>query len=115
MRTATDLQMCQEQLHQSQQALQQSENEVLAVQVSLHRSEAESAAAKEELAACMSKVRSMGIQLAAMRAQLATAKRAMPKDVRDKMSWLQRNEVSLYTLKRWHAMWGAPPCTQAAS
>ncbi|KAJ9513271.1 hypothetical protein QJQ45_001304 [Haematococcus lacustris] len=57
MRTATDLQMCQEQLHQSQQALQQSENEVLAVQVSLHRSEAESAAAKEELAACMSKER----------------------------------------------------------
>ncbi|KAJ9511179.1 hypothetical protein QJQ45_013199 [Haematococcus lacustris] len=39
----------------------------------------------------------------------------MPKDVRDKMSWLQRNEVSLYTLKRWHAMWGAPPCAQAAS
>ncbi|KAJ9522229.1 hypothetical protein QJQ45_008062 [Haematococcus lacustris] len=115
MRTATDLQVCQEQLHQSQQALQQSENEVLAMQVSLHRSEAESAAAKEELAACMSKVTSMGIQLAAMRAQLATAKRAMPKDVRDKMSWLQRNEVSLYTLKRWHAMWGAPPCTQAAS
>ncbi|KAJ9523549.1 hypothetical protein QJQ45_007170 [Haematococcus lacustris] len=115
MRTATDLQVCQEQLHQSQRALQQSENEVLAVQVSLHRSKAELAAAKEELAACMSKVRSMGTQLAAMRAQLATAKRAMPKDVRDKMSWLQRNEVSLYTLKRWHAMWGAPPCTQAAS
>ncbi|KAL6763859.1 hypothetical protein V8C86DRAFT_2483348, partial [Haematococcus lacustris] len=92
MRTATDLQVCQEQLHQCLQALQQSENEVLAVQVSLHRSKAELAAAKEELAACMSKVRSMGTQLAAMRAQLATAKRAMPKDVRDKMSWLQRNE-----------------------
>ncbi|KAJ9524688.1 hypothetical protein QJQ45_024296, partial [Haematococcus lacustris] len=33
MRTATDLQVCQERLHQSQQALQQSENEVLALQV----------------------------------------------------------------------------------
>ncbi|KAJ9522908.1 hypothetical protein QJQ45_023697 [Haematococcus lacustris] len=86
MRAATDLQVCQEQLHQS--------NEVLAMQVSLHRSEAESAAAKEELAACTSEVTSMGIQLAAMRAQLATAKRAMPKDVRDKMSWLQRNEIA---------------------
>ncbi|KAJ9516276.1 hypothetical protein QJQ45_001107 [Haematococcus lacustris] len=37
MRTATDLQLCQERLHQSQQALQQSEHEVLALQVSLHR------------------------------------------------------------------------------
>ncbi|KAJ9521498.1 hypothetical protein QJQ45_008788 [Haematococcus lacustris] len=115
MCTATDLQVCQERLHQSQQALQQSEHEVLALQVSLHRYRSELSAAKQELAACKSKVRSMGTQLAAMRAQLATAKRAMPKDVRDKMSWLQRNEVSLYTLKRWHAMWGAPPCTQAAS
>ncbi|KAJ9510951.1 hypothetical protein QJQ45_027815 [Haematococcus lacustris] len=115
MRTATDLQECREQLHQSQQALQQSESEVLALQVSLHRYRSELSAAKQELAACKGKVRSMGTQLAAMRAQLATAKRAMPKDVRDKMSWLQRNEVSLYTLKRWHAMWGAPPCTQAAS
>ncbi|KAJ9510665.1 hypothetical protein QJQ45_027518, partial [Haematococcus lacustris] len=115
MRTATDLQVCQERLHQSQQALQQSENEVLGLQVSLHRCRSELSAAKQELAACKSKVRSMGTQLAAMRAQLTTAKRAMPKDVRDIMSWLQRNEVSLYTLKRWHAMWGAPPCTQAAS
>ncbi|KAJ9527217.1 hypothetical protein QJQ45_025508, partial [Haematococcus lacustris] len=115
MRTATELQVCQEQLHQSQQALQQSENEVFALQASLHRCQAELATTKQELTACQSKVRSMGTQLAAMRAQLATAKRAMPKDVQDKMSWLQRNEVSLYTLKRWHAMWGAPPCTQAAS
>ncbi|KAJ9525540.1 hypothetical protein QJQ45_003087 [Haematococcus lacustris] len=47
--------MFREQLHQCLQALQQSENEVLAVQVSLHRSKAELSAAKEELAACMSK------------------------------------------------------------
>ncbi|KAJ9525695.1 hypothetical protein QJQ45_003476 [Haematococcus lacustris] len=83
MRTATDLQVCQERLHQSQQALQQSENEVLGLQVSLHRCRSELSAAKQELAACKSKVRSMGTQLAAMRAQLATAKRAMPKDVQD--------------------------------
>ncbi|KAJ9513956.1 hypothetical protein QJQ45_021024 [Haematococcus lacustris] len=92
MRTATELQVCQEQLHQSQQALHQSQNEVPALQVSLHRCQAELAAAKQELTACQSKVRSMGTQLAAMRAQLATAKRAVPKDVQDKMSWLQRNE-----------------------
>ncbi|KAJ9512333.1 hypothetical protein QJQ45_012888 [Haematococcus lacustris] len=72
MRTATDLQLCQERLHQSQQALQQSENEVLALQVSLHRYRSELSASKQELAACKGKVRSMGTQLAAMRAQLAT-------------------------------------------
>ncbi|KAJ9512048.1 hypothetical protein QJQ45_004601 [Haematococcus lacustris] len=55
MRTATDLKECLEQLHQSQQALQQSENEGLALQVSLHRCQAELAATKQELAACMSK------------------------------------------------------------
>ncbi|KAL6744939.1 hypothetical protein V8C86DRAFT_2996179, partial [Haematococcus lacustris] len=115
LRLLPQRQVCQERLHQSQQALQQSENDVLGLQVSLHRYRSELSAAKQELAVCKGKVRSMGTQLAAMRAQLATAKRAMPKDVRDKMSWLQRNEVSLYTLKRWHAMWGAPPCTQAAS
>ncbi|KAJ9521559.1 hypothetical protein QJQ45_008850 [Haematococcus lacustris] len=115
MRTATDLQECQEQLHQCLQALQQSQNEVQAVHVSWHRSRAELAATKQELAACRSKARSMGTQLAVMRAQQAAARKAMPKDVRDKMSWLHRNEVSLYTLKLWHGMWGAPPCKQQAS
>ncbi|KAJ9528904.1 hypothetical protein QJQ45_000465 [Haematococcus lacustris] len=115
MRTATDLQECREQLHQSQQALQQSESEVLALQVSLHRCRAELLAAKQELAACKSKVRSMGTQLAITQAQQAAARKDMPKDVRDKMSWLHRTRVSLNTLKRWHGMRGAPPCTQAAN
>ncbi|KAJ9530192.1 hypothetical protein QJQ45_023492, partial [Haematococcus lacustris] len=128
-RSAAALQVCEAELQRCLQALQRSENEVQAVQVALHRSQAELAAIKQELSACQaeraatkqeltasqSKVRSMATQLAAVRAQLATATWAMPKDVRDKMSWLQRNEVSLYTLKRWHAMRGAPPCTQAAS
>ncbi|KAJ9532306.1 hypothetical protein QJQ45_010389 [Haematococcus lacustris] len=111
MRTATDLQECREQLHQSQQALQQSESEVLALQVSLHRCRAELSAAKQELAAC----RSMRTQLAITQAQQAAARKDMPKDVRDKMSWRHRTRVSLNTLKRWHGMRGAPPCTQAAN
>ncbi|GFH09564.1 hypothetical protein HaLaN_04734 [Haematococcus lacustris] len=73
MRTATDLQVCQERLQQCEHTLQQSQNEVQALQVSLHRSRAELAAAKQELAACRSKVRSMGAQLAVMRTQQAAS------------------------------------------
>ncbi|KAJ9521433.1 hypothetical protein QJQ45_008756 [Haematococcus lacustris] len=99
--TEAELEEASLQLHRSQRALQQSENEVLALQVSLHRCQAELSAAKQELAACQ--------------AQQAAARKAMPKDVRDKMSWLHRTRVSLNTLKRWHGMRGAPPCTQAAN